>query len=125
MAVRVKKRREIMNLPAFWCCFGNSLAERAGKAKPGWWGAGGPVRWPGAVAPCGGPFGAIEAESATIAGILVELEADPVDFETVELPDPGDLENMPDAATAPAEPDRGPVGEIDLDAIQVPPAPTD
>jgi hypothetical protein len=76
------------------------------------------------VAPCGGPFGAIEAESATIAGILVDLEAEPQDFQTVELPDPGDLENMPDAATAPTEPARGPVGEIDIDAIQVPPAPT-
>ena len=77
------------------------------------------------VAPCGGPFGAIEAESATIAGILTELEAESVDYEDVELPDPGDLENMPDAATAPTEPARGPVGEIDIDAIEVPPAPTD
>ena len=78
-----------------------------------------------AVAPCGGPFGELAGEAASLVGLLDTLQAEPQDFETVELPDPGDLENMPDAATAPTEPARGPVGEIDIDAIQVPPAPTD
>ncbi|MCB1003550.1 MAG: right-handed parallel beta-helix repeat-containing protein [Acidimicrobiales bacterium] len=77
------------------------------------------------VAPCGGPFGEINAESAALIGLLDSMQADQNDFETVELPDPGDLENMPDAATAPTEPARGPVGEIDIDAIEVPAAPTD
>lgn len=77
------------------------------------------------IAPCGGPFGEVVAESATLVAAIDSLQADPVDFQDVDLPDPGDLENMPDATTAPAEPARGPVGEIDLDAIQVPDAPTD
>lgn len=77
------------------------------------------------VAPCGGPFGVINAESAALIGLLDANQAEPADYETVPLPDPGDLENMPDAATAPAVPARGPTEEIDVDAIQVPPAPTD
>lgn len=77
------------------------------------------------VAPCGGPFGVVAAESADLVAQLDANQAEPADYETVELPDPGDLENMPDAATAPAEPARGPEGEIDIDAIQVPDAPTD
>ena len=77
------------------------------------------------VAPCGGPFGVVNAESAALVGLLDTQQADPADFQTVELPDPGDLENMPDATTAPTEPARGPVGEIDVDSIEVPPAPTD
>lgn len=77
------------------------------------------------VAPCGGPFGEIAAESAALVGLLDENQAEPADFQTVELPDPGDLENMPDAETAPTEPARGPTEEIDVDAIEVPPAPAD
>ncbi len=77
------------------------------------------------AAPCGGPFGVINAESAALVGLLDTQQADPADFQTVDLPDPGDLENMPDATTAPTEPARGPVGEIDVDVIEVPPAPTD
>lgn len=77
------------------------------------------------VAPCGGPFGVVEAESAALIALLDANQAEPADFETVPLPDPGELENMPDAENAPAEPARGPQGEIDLDSIQVPDAPSD
>jgi hypothetical protein len=41
------------------------------------------------------------------------------DYREVDLPDPGDLENMPDAETAPAEP-AGPPPTVDLDAIELP-----
>ncbi len=45
-----------------------------------------------------------------------------VPYDEVDLPDPGDLENMPDAADAPAEP-AGPPRTVDLDAITVPDLP--
>ena len=50
------------------------------------------------VAPCGGPFGVVNAESAALIGLLDANQAEPA---------------------------RGPTEEIDVDAIQVPPAPTD
>lgn len=78
-----------------------------------------------AVAPCDGTGSAYELESAAyVAALDADGNQDSTAFQDVDLPDPGDLENMPDAATAPTEPARGP-GEIDTDSITVPDAPTD
>jgi hypothetical protein len=76
------------------------------------------------VAPCGGPFGVIAAESARVVEILDSLNAESADYEDVDLPDPPELENMPDAESAPAEPARGPE-PVDTDSIEVPPPPED
>ncbi len=56
---------------------------------------------------------------------LVDAETAPpsVDYQTATLPDPPELENMPDAETAPVNPATNIVVDIDLDAIEVPAAP--
>jgi hypothetical protein len=55
---------------------------------------------------------------------LIAREKPPaVDYREVQLPDPGDLPDMPDAATAPVRPQTGPPEFPDIDAIEVPPAP--
>ncbi len=48
-----------------------------------------------------------------------------VDFEDAPLPELAELENMPDAATAPAAPATDMPPAVDLDAIAVPDAPTE
>ena len=54
---------------------------------------------------------------------LVEAERPPIgDYQTADLPDPGDLGGMPDPENAPAEP-AGPPAAVDLDAIELPDAP--
>jgi hypothetical protein len=73
--------------------------------------------------PCEGEQQSFEPEIAR----FLEL-ADPSDhpegqdYQDVDLPDPGDLEGMPDPENAPVEPARGP-REVDLDAITVPDLP--
>jgi hypothetical protein len=72
-----------------------------------------------AVAPCGGPFTAYDAETVTYLE-AIEADAEPsANYEDVELPDPGDLENMPDAADAPAEPAGAP-RTVDVASIVTP-----
>lgn len=71
------------------------------------------------VMPCGGPFLEYDAETGRFLEIVEEEKPPSVDYEDVDLPDPGELENMPDAATAPARP-AGPPPSIDLSAYGVP-----
>jgi hypothetical protein len=71
------------------------------------------------VLPCDGTAQAYEPEVARFLEIVEGDRPPPVDYREVELPDPGELENMPDAATAPPVP-AGPPPEIDLDAISLP-----
>jgi hypothetical protein len=76
------------------------------------------------VAPCDGTISAYELETAAfIEALDADGNQDSADFQTLELPDPGELESMPDAETAPTEPARGP-GEIDTDSIEVPAPPS-
>jgi hypothetical protein len=49
----------------------------------------------------------------------------PVDYEEADLPPPPELESMPDAATAPAGPATDVPFVVDVDAIVVPPAPSE
>lgn len=75
------------------------------------------------VAPCGGPFAAYDAETGRFLEIVEEDKPPSLDYETIELPDPGELENMPDPENAPAEP-AGPPPAVDLDAITLPEPPS-
>ena len=75
------------------------------------------------VVPCEGPQQSYEPELARFLEIADPTGNPPsVPYDEVDLPDPGDLENMPDAADAPAEP-AGPPRTVDLDAITVPDLP--
>lgn len=79
------------------------------------------------LAPCDG-----EGEGDWAAGDLqvirwlpeVDTRPPSADWTTVDLPDPGPQQNMPDAATAPARPAVDLDLTIDLDAIQVPARPS-
>ena len=81
-----------------------------------------------ALAPCEG-----EGEGDWTAGALdlgaqvaAAEDAPPsVDYETADLPELEDFENMPDAAAAPAAPATDMPPAVDVDAITVPDAPTD
>ncbi|OWY59630.1 hypothetical protein B7486_73535, partial [cyanobacterium TDX16] len=75
------------------------------------------------VMPCGGPFLAYDAETGAFLEIVESDKPPSLDYEDVELPDPGDLENMPDAADAPAEPAGAP-RTVDVDSIELPDAPS-
>ncbi len=76
------------------------------------------------VAPCDGTIGAYDLESAALVAALdADGNTPSAEYEDVELPNPGDLENMPDAATAPTEPARGP-GPVDTDSIETPEPPS-
>jgi len=80
------------------------------------------------LSPCGS---ALSADGDWVSGDLVvinwlvEVESAPpaVDYKTASLPDqPTDLENMPDASTAPAVPASSTPPVVDLAAIAVPDA---
>jgi hypothetical protein len=58
-----------------------------------------------------------------IASWLAEQKPPSVDWKTAPLPELGEWENMPDAATAPANPATNVPQPIDIDAIVVPDAP--
>lgn len=73
------------------------------------------------VLPCEGAQQSYAPELARFLEILDAERPPVVPYEDVDLPDPGELENMPDAADAPAEP-AGPPPAIDLAAIPVPAA---
>jgi len=80
------------------------------------------------LAPCGGD-GPADGDFSTAnggldLGALIAAEQPPgLDYETVELPDPGPQASMPDADNAPARPATDVPMAVDLDAITVPPAP--
>ncbi len=61
-------------------------------------------------------------EPLNVLSWLTDVENAPpsVDYKTASLPDPPELENMPDAETAPVDPATNIVVDIDLDAIEVP-----
>jgi hypothetical protein len=75
-----------------------------------------------AKAPCGGtPTADGWDDGALDVGALIARDKPPpVPYEDVDLPDPGDQPEMPDAATAPARPQTGPPQSPDLGAITVP-----
>ena len=77
-----------------------------------------------ALAPCDAVgTGDWTAGSYNIALWLVEEKPPSVDWKTAPLPELGEWENMPDAATAPANPATNVPQPIDIDAIVVPDAP--
>jgi hypothetical protein len=77
-----------------------------------------------ALAPCDAAAGSGDwsAGALDVVSWLVEAETRPpsVDYRTAVLPDPPKLENMPDAATAPARPATDVPAPVDLAAIAVP-----
>jgi hypothetical protein len=81
------------------------------------------------LAPCDGAgattAGAWDDGGLDVVSWLVEAESRPpsVDYATAKLPDPPPLENMPNAATAPAHPGTDVPFAVDLDAIEVPAKP--
>jgi hypothetical protein len=82
-----------------------------------------------ALAPCGGEAidGDWTAGRLDIVSWVTDAENAPpsVDYEHAELPELAELENMPDAATAPPAPATNMPSEVDLDAIAVPDAPAE
>src|SRR5690606_20519715 len=77
-----------------------------------------------ALAPCGGPYQDLGSEATNRFLQIIEEDRPPsADYTKVELPDPGPLENMPDAETAPPEPARDVEYQIDVTAIALPPKP--
>ncbi len=80
-----------------------------------------------ALAPCTGEgSGDWEANPLDVFAWLSEVATrpPPVDYQIAELPPIPDLEDMPDAATAPAEPAIDLSFSVDVDAITVPAKPT-
>ena len=80
-----------------------------------------------ALAPCDGAgAGDWTANALNVVDWLVEAETRPpsVPFEEAELPERPTLDNMPDAATAPARPATDVPFAVDLDAIAVPVKPS-
>jgi len=78
------------------------------------------------LAPCGAEgSGDWDAGALNVLGWLDEVATrpPPVDFREAVLPPKPVLDNMPDAATAPARPDGPLVDVIDIDSLTVPPAP--
>ena len=82
------------------------------------------------LAPCGSELSSVGdwiAGDLNVIGWLVDVETAPpsVDYREAPLPDqPTDLENMPDAATAPAAPASATPPTIDLTAVTVPDRPS-
>ncbi|HEX6310582.1 MAG TPA: hypothetical protein VF152_03050 [Acidimicrobiia bacterium] len=76
-----------------------------------------------AKAPCDGtPATAGFDDGALDVGALIARDKPaPVPYQEVDLPDPGDQPEMPDAATAPARPQTGSPEFPDVAAISVPP----
>ena len=76
-----------------------------------------------ATVPCDGPQQTFQPELARFLE-LADASDNPeaVPYADVDLPDPGEQEEMPDAATAPAEP-AGPPRTVDIAAITVPDLP--
>ena len=80
------------------------------------------------LAPCDGEGeGDWTAGAPDLGALLAASEDFPpsVDFQDAPLPELAELENMPDAATAPAAPATDMPPAVDLDAIAVPDAPTE
>jgi hypothetical protein len=77
------------------------------------------------LAPCGGAALAEgwDVGSLDVFQLIARDKPEPVDYKVVELPDPGDQPEMPDAATAPARPQVGPPTFPDVSAIEVPARP--
>lgn len=70
---------------------------------------------------CGETLAGFETDLARFIELLGSPKPEGVQFQEVELPDPGQQPEMPDAATAPARPaSQGVPMAIDLDAIRVP-----
>jgi len=78
-----------------------------------------------ALAPCdGAPTATDWTPGALDLGALIAAERPPsVDYETAPTPDPPAQPNMPDAATAPAQPATNVPFTVDVDAITVPERP--
>ena len=79
------------------------------------------------LAPCDGAGSGVWTVGALdVLSWLDEVSSRPpaVDFRAAALPPKPVLENMPDAATAPARPSGPLVSVVDIDALTVPPAPT-
>jgi hypothetical protein len=78
-----------------------------------------------ALAPCdGAPTATDWTAGALDLGALIAAERPPsVDYETAPTPDPPAQPNMPDAATAPAQPATNVPFTVDVDAITVPERP--
>lgn len=76
------------------------------------------------LAPCDGAGSGDWADGAyNIATWLSEVHPSPADWKTATLPALAQLENMPDAATAPGHPATDMPSTVDLAAIQVPAKP--
>jgi hypothetical protein len=78
------------------------------------------------LAPCDGEgTGDWAAGALDLVALIAASENAPpsVDYEQAELPELAELDNMPDAATAPPAPATNMPTEVDLDAIAVPDAP--
>jgi hypothetical protein len=71
------------------------------------------------VLPCDGAQQSYQPEIARFLELVEADQPPPVDYREVELPDPGELEGMPDPENASVEPARGP-REVDLATITVP-----
>jgi len=70
---------------------------------------------------CDGADQTYAPETARFLEIVSIEHPEPPDFQTVDLPDPGPQENMPDAADTPAEPAGAP-RTVDVTAVTVPAA---
>lgn len=78
------------------------------------------------LAPCDGPAQELGSEAAARFIEIVESERPPsLDYKTIELPDPGPQPSMPDAETAPPRPARDVPYRVDVEAIALPPRPTE
>jgi hypothetical protein len=76
------------------------------------------------LAPCEGDgSGDWNAGPLDVVAWITEERPPSVDYEVAELPELADLDTMPDAADAPAEPATDMPRAVDLDAIAVPDAP--
>ena len=79
------------------------------------------------MAPCeGDPTADDWAAGALDLGALIAAVRPPsVDYEMAPTPEPPDQPNMPDAATAPAQPATNVPFAVDVDAITVPERPAE
>jgi hypothetical protein len=77
------------------------------------------------LAPCDGTPATVGWDVGTldVGQLIARDKPDPVDYREVDLPDPGEQPEMPDAATAPARPQVGPPTFPDVASIEVPARP--
>ena len=77
------------------------------------------------LAPCDGEPAAAgwDVGALDVLQLIDREKPPPVDYKEVELPDPGSQPDMPDAETAPAEPQVATPDFPDLAAIEVPARP--